>query len=88
MRKRNHEYDVKLDEALGITQTTIKFIKQTGEDTEAFDRQVKEINGRINSAKDEETRKDYLLYLISMRNLFSEAWKKSSARFLEYLKGL
>lgn len=88
MRKLNFGYDITTEEILGITRAALEFLKELNRNSETFDRQYKEINGRINKEKDEETRKDYLLYLTNMRNLFSEAWKKSSARFLNYIKSL
>lgn len=88
MRQAKSNYNIKRDEILGITQATIEFIKQQERQSEAFDRQFKEINGRINKVRDAEVRKAYQFHLSDIKNIFNEAWEKSFARFHAYLQSL
>jgi uncharacterized protein DUF4407 len=88
MRQAKSNYNIKRDEILGITQATIEFIKQQERQSEAFDRQFNEMNGRLNKVRDTEVRKAYQFYLSDMKNIFNEAWTKSFVRFHAYLQSL
>ena len=88
IRQAKANCNIKLDEILGITQATLDFIKLQDRQSEALDRQCKEINRRINKVQDAEASKAYQLHLSDIKNIFNEAWAKSFARFFAYLQSL
>lgn len=51
LRKMNFGYDIERNEFLGITRTTLEFMKQAEENVKIRDKQIEEINGSIKKQK-------------------------------------
>jgi len=81
-------YNAKGDELTALTQATNEFFKEQEKQREVFYRQVRDIAENIKKVKDEETRKDCVIYLSRIRIIFSEAWGKSITLFHEFIKKL